>query len=141
MRVGVKATVLGSRPTGPGVYTLPVVEELDALPQHPVVYTSAPLALAAGRHRVRRAPRWARPERHMMGHAVRMLWLQTMLRAHLRRDQIDVLLNTLPEGLSAPKVPQVTVVHDLLPLRYPEEYPRQQYYFRFLVPRVLASSQ
>jgi glycosyltransferase involved in cell wall biosynthesis len=38
-------------------------------------------------------------------------------------------------------VPQVTVVHDLLPLHFPAEYPRQQYYFRSLVPRVLESSR
>jgi glycosyltransferase involved in cell wall biosynthesis len=38
-------------------------------------------------------------------------------------------------------VPQVTVVHDLLPLHFPAEYPRQQYYFRSLVPRVLRSSR
>ncbi len=32
------------------------------------------------------------------------------------------------------------MVHDLLPLFYPAEYPRQQYYFRSLVPRVLRRS-
>jgi glycosyltransferase involved in cell wall biosynthesis len=30
--------------------------------------------------------------------------------------------------------------HDLLPLLYPAEYPRQQYYFRHYVPRVLRHS-
>ena len=33
------------------------------------------------------------------------------------------------------------MVHDLLPLRFPPEYPRQQYYFRFLVPRILRASR
>ena len=32
------------------------------------------------------------------------------------------------------------MVHDVLPLHYPEEYPRQQYYFRHYVPGVLAAS-
>src|SRR5262247_1352545 len=54
---------------------------------------------------------------------------------------IEVLLNTVPEAVLGSPVPQVTVVHDLLPLFFPGEYPRQQYYFRSLVPRVLRRSR
>jgi glycosyltransferase involved in cell wall biosynthesis len=50
-------------------------------------------------------------------------------------------LNTVPEGILGSPIPQVTVVHDLLPLRFPPEYPRQQYYFRILVPRILGGSR
>jgi glycosyltransferase involved in cell wall biosynthesis len=59
----------------------------------------------------------------------------------VRRDGIGVLLNTVPEAILGSAVPQITVVHDLLPLFYPAEYPRQQYYFRSFVPRVLRSSR
>lgn len=38
-------------------------------------------------------------------------------------------------------ITQATVIHDLLPLRFPPEYPRQQYYFRYLVPRILHRSR
>ena len=141
MRVAVNASILGDRPTGLGIYTLNLVRELDRLRDDLVVYTSAPGAVPAGRRAVRAAPASVRPERHMLGHALRMAWIQAGLRVQLRRHGARVLLNTVPEGLLAPPVPQVTVVHDLLPLRYPEEYPRQQYYFRFLVPRVLAASR
>jgi len=51
------------------------------------------------------------------------------------------MLNTVPEGIVGSPIPQVTVVHDLLPLFFPSEYPRQQYYFRFLVPRILRASR
>jgi len=50
-------------------------------------------------------------------------------------------LNPVPEGLLAPALDQVTIVHDLLPLRYPSEYPRQQYYFRHYLPAVLRASR
>ena len=141
MRVAVNASILGDRPTGLGIYTLNLVRGLDELRDDLVVYTSAPKALPPGRWRFRPAPASVRPERHMVGHALRMVWIQAMLRAQLRRQGARVLLNTVPEGLLTRALPQVTVVHDLLPLRYPEEYPRQQYYFRFLVPRVLAASR
>src|SRR5262249_62314805 len=50
------------------------------------------------------------------------------------------LLNPVREPVLGTRVPQVTVVHALLPLYFPAEYPRQQYYFRSLVPRVLRAS-
>ena len=75
----------------------------------------------------------------MSGHLMRLVWVQTALRA--RAAGLDVLLNTVPEAIIGSRIPQITVVHDLLPLYYPAEYPRQQYYFRSLVPRVLQSSR
>jgi glycosyltransferase involved in cell wall biosynthesis len=33
------------------------------------------------------------------------------------------------------------VIHDLLPLRFPSEYPRQQNYLRYFVPRILYISR
>src|SRR5439155_17905973 len=75
------------------------------------------------------------------GHLARLVWIETALRWHVRRARPAVLLNLMPEGLLASPVPQVTMVHDVLPLHYPEEYPRQQYYFRHYVPGVLAASR
>ena len=141
LRVAVNASILGERPTGLGVYTLNLTRELSRLLPDTVVYTSFPEAVSAGLRGVRRVAAIVRPERRMAGHALRMAWLQAVLPLRLRRERVDLLLNTVPEGCLSRRIPQVTVVHDLLPLRYPEEYPRQQYYFRLLVPRVLRASR
>ena len=77
----------------------------------------------------------------MAGHLARLLWCQTVLRAGVRRDRAAVLLNTLPEGVLSSRIPQVTVVLDLIPLTFPQEYPRQQFYFRRLVPAILRESR
>ena len=77
----------------------------------------------------------------MRGHFMRLAWVQTALRIRARASGIGALLNTIPEAILGSSIPQVTVVHDLLPLFFPAEYPRQQYYFRSLVPRVLRSSR
>jgi glycosyltransferase involved in cell wall biosynthesis len=47
----------------------------------------------------------------------------------------------MPEGVLYCRVPQVTIVHDLIPLMFPRDYPRQQLYFRQFVPRVLRASR
>jgi glycosyltransferase involved in cell wall biosynthesis len=82
-----------------------------------------------------------RPERGMRGHLMRLIWVQTALRVRTWAAGVEALLNTVPEAILGSRIPQVTVVHDLLPLFFQTEYPRQQYYFRSLVPRVLRRSR
>ena len=141
MSVAVNAAIVGDRPTGLGVAGLQLITTLDALGEALTVFTSVPEAVTAPRARVVRVSARIRPEHGAAGHLARLVWTQTALRAHVRRARSRVLLNLMPEGLLAPAVPQVTVIYDVLPLHYPEEYPRQQYYFRHYVPAILAASR
>jgi len=139
--LGVNAAIVGERPTGLGMYGLQLIDALDALGERLVVFTSCPDVVTARRARVVRVSARIRPERGAAGHLARLVWTQTALRRHVRRARPSALLNLMPEGLLATRVPQVTVIHDVLPLHYPDEYPRQQHYFRHFVPAVLAASR
>jgi glycosyltransferase involved in cell wall biosynthesis len=141
VNVAVNASIVGERPTGLGMAGLHLMTALDALGERLTVFTSAPEAATAPRAAIVRVSPCIRPERGAAGHLARLVWTQTALRAHVRRVRPRVLLNLVPEGLLASPVPQVTVIYDVLPLHYPEEYPRQQYYFRHYVPAVLAASR
>jgi glycosyltransferase involved in cell wall biosynthesis len=138
--IAVNATIVGDRPTGLGLYALNLIRELDALGERLVVYTSRPEVVRAPHARVERVPAAVRPERGVRGHLARLLWTQLGLRLRVTRLRPRLLLNLMPEGLIRPAMPQVTVIHDVLPLREPDEYPRQQYYFRHYVPAVLRGS-
>jgi glycosyltransferase involved in cell wall biosynthesis len=139
--IAVNAAIVGDRPTGLGLYALHLVRELDALGERLVVYTSRPEAVRAPGARVERVPAAVRPERGARGHLARLLWTQSGLHRRVARLRPRLLLNLMPEGLLWPPVPQVTVIHDVLPLRSPAEYPRQQHYFRYYVPAVLRRSR
>lgn len=139
--IAINASILGERPSGLGQYALNVIRSLDALRDGLVVYTSFPHPLAGLRAVVRLSSPLIRPERGITGHAARLLWCQTVLRARVARDSPAVLFNTLPEGILRCRIPQVTAVHDLLPLTFPDEYPRPQFYFRHLVPALLRESR
>jgi glycosyltransferase involved in cell wall biosynthesis len=139
--VAVNAAIVGERPTGLGIYGIQLMDALDQLGERLTVFTSCPEAVTAPHARLVRVSARIRPERGAAGHIARLVWTQTGLRAHVRRARPAALLNLMPEGLLASPVPQVTVIHDVLPLHYPSEYPRQQYYFRHYVPRVLAASR
>ncbi len=139
--VGINASIIGESPTGLGLYAINLIRALDTLRDGLHVYTSSPQALGRLRARILPATRLARPERGLRGHFMRLIWVQTALRVRARAAGIEALLNMVPEAILGSPIPQVTVVHDLLPLFFPAEYPRQQYYFRSLVPRVLRSSR
>jgi glycosyltransferase involved in cell wall biosynthesis len=139
--IAVNAAIIGDRPTGLGLYALNLIQELDALGERLVVFTSCPEAIRAPRARVERVPALVRPERGTRGHLARLLWTQSGLRLSVARLRPQLLLNLVPEGVLRSAVPQVTVIHDVLPLRYPDAYPRQQHYFRHFVPAVLRASR
>jgi glycosyltransferase involved in cell wall biosynthesis len=139
--VAVNASILGPAPSGLGLYALGLVQSLDPLREGLVVYTSYREGLSGLRATVRRISPLTRPDRGVRGHVARLLWCQTALRARVGLERPGVLLNTLPEGVLRCRVPQVTVVHDLIPLAFPREYLRQQFYFRRLVPAILRESR
>ncbi len=139
--IAINAAIVGERPTGLGMYALHMIEALDALGSHLIIYTSRPDLITASRATVRCVSAAYRPEHGLVGHVLRLVWVQSGLRLWVRRARPQALLNLMPEGIFWPSVPQITTVHDLLPLLYPEEYPRQQYYFRYYVPMVLSHSR
>lgn len=141
VRIGINASIVGENPTGLGLYSINLVRELDRIRDDLVVYTSHPEAFGRLRNRVVRVSAVTRPEHSTLGHSSRVVWLQSILRLRAQADGVGVILNTVPEGVLGFRIPQVTVVHDLLPLFFPAEYPRQQYYFRLLVPRILRISR
>jgi glycosyltransferase involved in cell wall biosynthesis len=140
-RLAINASIVGGNPTGLGVYSIKLIRALDEIRSDFFVYASSGGAFGSLRARTGRVPRATRPDYGARGHVIRLLWLQGALRLWLSKTGAQGLLNTVPEGVLRSPVPQVTVVHDLLPLRFPPEYPRQQYYFRFLVPRILNDSR
>jgi glycosyltransferase involved in cell wall biosynthesis len=137
LRVAVNASIIGLRTSGLGEHACGVVRAIDALHAPLVVHTARPEALVPLRAAVRRAPSLVLPDGGLRAHLARIAWTQLVLGRRLASDRIDVLVNTIPEGPLGSAVRQVTVVHDLIPLDFPDAYPRQQLYFRRLVPAML----
>lgn len=136
MRLAVNASIFDRRPTGLGVYVQALTTALHSLHADLIVYTSRPHEMPCAR-----AIRpWGEPSRRGPGHLLRLLWTQTGLPRRVRRDRADVLLNPLPEGPTRASIPEVSVIHDLIPVFYPHESPRQQWYIQWFVPAVLRAS-
>jgi len=141
MRIAVNASIVDPFLSGLGVYAVNLLKELAKLHDDLVVYTSYPEVCGIDLTKVRRISRRVQPSLGRKGHFQRLIWTQTALPLRLLADKASLLLSPLPEGMLLPAVPQVVTVLDMIPLHFPEEYPRQQYYFRYHVPRILKKSR
>lgn len=141
MRIGIDATTIYTpRPTGLGVYTINMVNELARMHDDLVVWTVDDSMLDVDPGRVRRV---MQPFRFLGNHLfqLRAVWVETVLPALVRKERIDVLYTTIPTAMSRPPIPQVVTVHDLIPLKFPEDAPRTvRLNFRYRLPGILARS-
>jgi glycosyltransferase involved in cell wall biosynthesis len=141
VRLAINATVVESRSSGLGVYTRHIVRELAKLLPDLVVFSSAPEILELEHIDHQMVTPNVRGSLGRRGHLARFLWAQSVLPRRLKQVNASVLLAPTPmEAMIAPRVPQVVTIHDLIPLRFPEAHPRQRYFYRFVVPRLLRRS-
>lgn len=140
MRIAINASIVDPILSGLGIYTVHLLQEIAKRHDDLVVYTSCPEVCGVHATEYRRISPRVQPAQGRRGHLQRIAWVQTALPLRLLADRGTVLFCPLPEGMLLPSVPQVVVVHDVLPLRFKDEYPRQQYYFRHLVPAILKRS-
>ncbi len=142
MRIAISAPIVEPQPTGVGVYSIKLVNELAKLCDDLLVYTSCPAAFEIDPVKVRRVSHLTRPERGLPGFLSRMIWMQTSLPLMALRDHDNVILSTGTEGSLVPLVPQVVTVHDVIPILFPELHPRasEVIFFRYFLPWVLRRS-
>ncbi len=142
MRIGISAPIVEPNPTGVGVYSINLVNELAKLCDDLLVYTSDPSAFQLDPVKVRSVSPLTRPERGLTGFLSRMIWMQSSLPARAFLDRASVILSTGSEGTLLPLVPQVVTVHDIIPLLFPSLHPHasELIFFRYLLPRVLRRS-
>jgi hypothetical protein len=137
MRIAGNASIVDHVLSGLGVDTVNILRELPKLHDEFVVHTSCPMICEVDSATVRKISWRVQPSEGQEGHVCRIIWNQTSFPLRLLKDRASVVLSPLLEGMLFPSVPQVDIVPDVLPLHFPKEYPRQQYYFHYGVPMLL----
>jgi len=140
MRIGLNAVFVNSRHNGTTTFLDGVIEILVSMGHEIVVYSSS--ERYAGREGVRlsKTPRALCVGESAGAGAKRFVWMQSMLGRKLKRDGVDLFFSPNVEGMLSCPVPQIVTVHDLIPLFYPDECPRQHHSYKWLLPRILRAS-
>ncbi len=140
MRIGINGVFLDSKQHGVDSYTRGLVGFLASNPgPHEVIlYMPAPtLNPLPSALRWRKTPAGLGAAHGTLGNATRLIWMQTVFPWLLRQDKVDILFSPIAEGMIYPTLRQVIVVHDVMPLFYPEENPRLRLYYRWVLPSIL----
>jgi len=142
-RVAINATFGHENPTGLGVYTRELVVALlkEECDYDFTVYSSSPALKKMYPEKVTRVSPLTSPGLGFKGHFMRLLWEQTMLPFKSRRQNASLLYSTVPEGILFSPLKQIITMHDILPMKYPEMYPRMKYHFYYTVPLLLKKSR
>jgi len=142
MRIGIDATTIYTdRPTGLGIYSINIINELAKLHDDLVVWTVDDSALQIDPAKIRKV---MRPFRFLGNHLfqLRPFWVEFVLPKLLAMEKVDVLYTTIPNGLLKSPVPHVVTVHDLIPLTFPEDAPRSvKWNFRYRLPGILSNAK
>lgn len=88
----------------------------------------------------KRSPVFLQDKYGTAGHMARFFWMQTILPLLLLKEKAEVFFSPVTEGMIRPTARQVVVVHDLIPLFYPEECPRLSIFYRRILPLVLSNT-
>lgn len=137
MGLAVNASIVDSFASGLGLYAINLIKELADVYDDPLVYTSMPQVFPFKGIRLRSIRAALGPAHGKVGHFKRLLWSQLVLPKRLSRDGAKILFSPIPEGPIACPVPTVLVVHDLIPLKFPHDYPLQWQYFQWFVKPLL----
>ncbi|MGB9589510.1 MAG: glycosyltransferase family 4 protein [Candidatus Hydrothermia bacterium] len=139
MRVLVNATLAGSRSSGLGHYILSLLKELRQFPLDITVLATHPDLFLDDYETIHvKGP--LGPEHGSKGNRLRYIWIQTSLRALLAKIRPELLLTPTHEVLFCPMVPQVVVIHDIIPYLFPADHRFLGKYYRFVLPHALRTS-
>ncbi|MFA5139866.1 MAG: glycosyltransferase family 1 protein [Elusimicrobiota bacterium] len=137
--IAINATVWDSRPSGLGVIARELTARIAGIRKDTAVFCSGSLCPDAAIHKV--SPWVCGRHGPVSGGTLRFLWTQTVLPFRLKALGAKVLLSPNHEAMLFPPCAQAVAVHDLLPLLYPESYPRQRLYYRRVFPMILRKAE
>jgi glycosyltransferase involved in cell wall biosynthesis len=139
VRIGINATFASERHNGTTTFVDGILRCLRAHGHEALVYSSSERYALLEGVTLRKTPASLADGR---GSATmrRFAWMQACLPRRLKRDGVELFFAPNVEALLWSPVPQIVTVHDLIPLFYPAESPRQRHYYKYVLPHILRAS-
>ena len=129
MKLGFNATHLNDRPSGMGVFTCETARGLSRIHDDLRIFVPGTgSGLPPGS--LFRVPRIVRGSRRLMHNLLRAVYLNSLLPLHAAALGLDVLYCPMLEYPFIGGIPLVVTVHDLHPLKYPEQFGFSAAHFR-----------
>jgi len=139
MKLGVNATILeNDKPSGIGVFTINIVNELASINKDVTVWTIDASHLSFDRERYFKVFLKIKKMFQRSLFLFRTVWDQLVFPFLAARAGCDIVYFPIPEGFLFSSIPQVVTVYDLHPIQFSNEVPfYRNLSFRFRIPWVL----
>jgi len=138
----INATNIGQNLTGLGKYSLYLVKfllnnkQMDAPDNGEIkIYINTNASVHFNRNELKKLhliSKYVSPDYGLKGHLLRLLWTQTITEPVFNLSQLEPCLFNKN---------QIITVHDLIPLNFPEQYKKQFYFFKYLLPFALKKTK
>jgi glycosyltransferase involved in cell wall biosynthesis len=134
MKLAINAGILDDRLSGLGVYTINVISSLASLMDVDIsIYTAKPEALSViNDANVHLIPSIVQPKYGKVAGLARFIWNQFVFPFLVAKR--DLIYCTTHHGILWGCGRQVITVHDLLPVKFPDQYRLQTAYYKYLLP-------
>nr|WP_228035103.1 glycosyltransferase family 1 protein [Oculatella sp. LEGE 06141] len=129
-------SVVGTKPTGIATYAQNLVAHWH-IPETTFLTPQPTLA----QHNPYLIPTHLSAEHGRAGHLRRLLWTQFQLPNIYRELRSRLIFSPVPEAPIASSCRYVVMMHDLIPLRFPNWKSPLTYYCRYYIPQVLAQAE
>ncbi|MGH9676504.1 MAG: glycosyltransferase, partial [Candidatus Acidiferrum sp.] len=141
IKIAINAGILDDRLSGLGVYTTNVTSRLARLKDVDIsIYTAKPEALSAiNDANVHLIPSIVQPKYGKVGGLARFIWNQFVFPFLVAKR--DLIYCTTHHGILWGYARQVITVHDLLPVKFPDQYRLQTAYYRHLLPILIKKAK
>lgn len=136
----INLAVLMQRPTGISTYSLNLLPHLKNL-SPTLLLNPENFPTLQTQYHCYSIPGGQTPEQGAKGHLKRLLWTQFKLGKIAQTLNSKLIFSPLPEAPLGQNCNFIVMVHDLIPLRFPEKHSPMTYYCRYYLPPVLHQAQ
>lgn len=130
MKLGINATFLNERPTGLGIFTGEICRYISKDNLDTTIFSPIPVD-GVSSAQIKEVPSVIKGSLKFKNNLYRAIYINTILPLQCRSKKLEVLFCPMAEFPFVPLVPLVVNIHDLHPLRFPEQFGRAAAYFRF----------
>lgn len=136
--LAVNLSFVGKKPTGLANYALNLIPEL---PLSGLTLLAPDHFPCLEQHSYYSVPNTLTPEQGKSGHFRRLAWTQLQLPKIYKEQKSRLLFSPIPEAPLGSACRSIVVVHDLIPLRFPNWKSPLTQYARHYIPRVLEQAE
>lgn len=134
------ATILDDKPTGLGVYTNNIINNMDDVIIDNYIFTDKMKKIHSEKINYKSIFIKCESNKKIVSVFLRNINLKRVVNKESKKNKM-LFYSPTQHGLTNKKIQQIITIHDLMPLLYPEGRRHQYFYYKHILPNVIKCSE